>query len=123
MKSSGRTPCEPPVLTPPYAHLSVPPRSSYHSLVEMLVRHRDELLDEWRRALGPAAPMLRRPGTHTEPMMHVIDALLADLERESRDPMIAPESVFAAAVYGTSRRLQAVGLDLVLHEFDVLRHA
>lgn len=111
------------MMTPPYAHRSVPPRDSSHSLVDMLVRNRDELLEEWRRGLGPDATTLRRTGSRTEPMAHVIDALLADLERESRDPMIAPESVFAAAVHGTSRRMQAIGLDLVLREFDVLRHA
>ena len=121
--SSGRTLYERPVLTPPYAHLSVPPRSSSHSLVEMLVRHRDELLDEWRRGLGPDAATLRRGDACTEPMSHVVDALLADLERAAREPMIAPESVFAAAVHGSSRRMQAVSLDLVLREFDVLRHA
>lgn len=110
------------MLTPPYAHLSVAPRSTSHSLVDMLVRHRDLLLDEWRRGLGPDADALRRASDTSEPMAHVVDALLADLEREVRDPMIAPESVFAAAVHGTSRRMQAVGLELVLREFDVLRH-
>jgi hypothetical protein len=110
-------------LTPAWAHLSVPPRSTTHSLIEMLVRHREELLDEWRRGLGPDAASLRRTDVRTEPMTHVIDALLADLERESREPMIAPESVFAAAVHGTSRRMQAIGLELVLREFDVLRHS
>jgi hypothetical protein len=109
--------------TPAYAHLSIPPRSNAHTLVDMLVRHREELLSEWFRGLGPDAMVLRRTDARCEPMMHVIDALLADLERESRDPMIAPESVFAAAVHGTSRRMQAVSLDLVLREFDVLRHA
>jgi hypothetical protein len=111
------------VLTPSYAHLSVPPRSSPHSLVEMLLRHRHELLDEWRRGLGPDAVALRRADAHTEPMVHVVDALLADLERDTGEPILAPESVFAAAVHGTSRRLQGIGMDLVLREFDVLRHA
>ena len=109
--------------TSSYAHLSVPPRSNSHSLVEMLVRHRDDLLEEWRRGLGPDAATLCRATVCTEPMAHVIDALLADLERELREPMIAPESVFAAAVHGTSRRIQGIGLELVLREFDVLRHA
>ena len=108
--------------TPPYAHLSVAPRSTSHSLVDMLVRHRDLLLDEWRRGLGPDADALQQAGGRCEPMTHVVDALLADLEREVREPMIAPESVFAAAVHGTSRRMQAIGLELVLREFDVLRH-
>jgi len=112
-----------PMLTPSQAHLSIPPRSTSHSLVEMLVRHRTELMDEWWRGLGPDAVVLRRSDSRTEPMTHVVDALLADLQRESRDPMIAPESVFAAAVHGTSRRMQAIGLELVLREFDVLRHA
>lgn len=108
--------------TPPYAHLSVAPRSTSHSLIDMLVRHRDVLLDEWRRGLGPDADALRRASDRSEPMAHVVDALLADLVREVREPMIAPESVFAAAVHGTSRRMQAIGLELVLREFDVLRH-
>jgi hypothetical protein len=112
-----------PSLTPPYAHLSVPPRSNAHTLVEMLVRHRADLLEEWRRGLGPDAGILQCGDARTEPMTHVIDALLADLQRESREPMIAPESVFAAAVHGTSRRMQAIGLELVLREFDVLRQA
>jgi hypothetical protein len=111
------------VLTPPYAHLSVPPRSTSRTLIEMLVRHRDQLLEEWCRGLGPDGEKLMRTDSRTEPMTHVIDALLADLEREVRNPMIAPESVFAAAVHGTSRRMLAIGLDLVLREFDVLRHA
>jgi hypothetical protein len=89
----------------------------------MLVRQREQLLFEWRRGLGPDAAVLQPADSQCEPMMHVIDALLADLERDSRDPMIAPESVFAAAVHGTSRRMQAISLDLVLREFDVLRHA
>jgi hypothetical protein len=110
------------VLTPPYAHLSVPPRSTSHTLVEMLVRHRDLVLDEWRHGLGPDAAALQCRGGQAEPMTHVVDALLADLERDARDPMIAPESVFAAAVHGTSRRLQGIALELVLREFDVLRH-
>jgi hypothetical protein len=110
------------MLTPPYAHLSVPPRSTSHTLVEMLVRHRDLLLDEWHRGLGPDAAALKRSDERAEPMAHVVDALLADLERDTRDPMIAPESVFAAAVHGTSRRLQGIALELVLREFDVLRH-
>jgi hypothetical protein len=91
--------------------------------VELLVRHRTELMDDWRRGLGPDAAALRCAEPLTEPMTHVVDALLADLQRESRDPMIAPETVFAAAVHGTSRRMQAIGLELVLREFDVLRHA
>lgn len=110
------------MLTPPYAHLSVAPRSTSHSLIDMLVRHRDLLLDEWRRGLGPDADALRRASDRSEPMAHVVDALLADLKRDVREPMIAPESVFAAAVHGTSRRMQAIGLELVLREFDVLRH-
>ena len=112
-----------PMMTPSYAHLSVPPRSTPHSMVDMLVRHRDDLLDEWRSALGPDADTLRRADGHTEAMAHVVDALLADLERPRREPMIAPESVFAAAVHGTRRRTQAIALDLVLREFDVLRQA
>jgi hypothetical protein len=56
-------------------------------------------------------------------MAHVVDALLADLERNAGEPILAPESVFAAAVHGTSRRMQAIGMDVVLREFDVLRHA
>ena len=111
------------MLTPPYVHLSVPPRSSPHSVLEMLVRHRDELLAEWRRALGADAVTLLRGDVRAGPMAHVVDALLADLQRAAREPMIAPESVFAAAVHGTSRRMQSVSLDLVLREFDVLRHA
>jgi hypothetical protein len=110
------------VLTPSQAHLSVPPRSTNHTLVEMLVRHRPLLLEEWWRGLGPDAETLGRRGERTEPMSHVVDALLADLERAPGDPMIAPESVFAAAVHGTSRRLQGIGMELVLREFDVLRH-
>jgi hypothetical protein len=109
--------------TPPYSELSVPPRRTSHGLVAMLVRHRDELLGDWRRGLGTDAVILARTDVRTEPMLHVVDALLADLDRELREPMIAPESVFAAAVHGTSRRVQAVSLDLVLREFDVLRHA
>jgi hypothetical protein len=101
----------------------VAPRSSAQTFVELLARHRDELLDEWRRGLGPDAIALRRTDSCTEPMGHVVDALLADLGRESREKMIAPESVFAAAVHGTSRRLQGIGLELVLREFDVLRTA
>lgn len=108
--------------TPPYSHHAVAPRSTSHTLVGMLVRHRDLLLDEWQRRLGPDAEVLRRAGGHGEPMVHVVDALLADLEREVREPMIAPESVFAAAVHGTSRRMQSIGLEFILHEFDVLRH-
>jgi hypothetical protein len=111
------------MLTPPYAHLSVPPRSTSHSLVEMLIRHRDELLDDWRRGLGSDAARVLGCDSRTEPMTHVVDALLADLKREWREPAIAPESVFAAAVHGTSRRMQATSLDIVLREFDVLRHA
>jgi hypothetical protein len=88
----------------------------------MLVRHRALVLDEWWRGLGPDAQALKSLGGDREPMSHVIDALLADLERESGDPMIAPESVFAAAVHGTSRRMQGIGMELVLREFDVLRH-
>jgi hypothetical protein len=110
------------MVTPPYAHLSVAPRSTSHSLVDMLVRQRDLLLDEWRRGLGPDAQTLQRAAGLGEPMAQVVDALLADLQREIREPMIAPESVFAAAVHGTSRRQQAIGLELVLREFDVLRH-
>jgi hypothetical protein len=94
-----------------------------HGVLELLVRHRDHLLDEWQRTLGADADILRRPDTQSEPMAHVVDALLADLERESREPMIAPESVFAAAVHGTLRRMQSISLELVLREFDVLRHA
>ena len=111
------------MLTPSYAHLSVPPQSSSQGLIEMLVRQRNELLEEWRLGLGPDAVILCRSDVRTEPMAHVVDALLADLERESREPMIAPASVFAAAVHGTSRRMQGIGLELVLREFDVLRHA
>ncbi|HET9011940.1 MAG TPA: hypothetical protein VFN38_09000, partial [Gemmatimonadaceae bacterium] len=82
--------------TPPRASPSVPPRSTSHSLVDTLVRHRDLLLEEWRRALVPAdADSLRRGSAACDPMAHVVDALLADLERDVRDPMIAPESVFA----------------------------
>lgn len=111
------------MLTPPYTHPSVAPRSTSHSLVDMLVRHRDLLFQEWRSALVPAdADALRRGGASCDPMAHVVDALLADLARDVRDPMIAPESVFAAAVHGTSRRMQGIGLELVLREFDVLRH-
>jgi hypothetical protein len=88
----------------------------------MLVRHRVLLLDEWRRALGSDARTLQPPGERADPMSHVVDALLADLEREPGDPMVAPESVFAAAVHGAKRRMQGVALDLVLREFDVLRH-
>ena len=111
------------MLTPPYASAPVPPRRTSPPLVAMLAGRRDELLDDWRRGLGPDATVLRRTDARTEPMMHVVDALLADLQRELREPMIAPESVFAAAVHGTSRRMQAIGLDLVLREFDALRHA
>jgi hypothetical protein len=110
------------MLTPSQAQLSIPPRSTTHTLVEMLVRHRALVLDEWWRGLGPDAATLRTLGGAGEPMSHVIDALLADLEREPGDPMIAPESVFAAAVHGTARRIQGVGMELVLREFDVLRH-
>jgi hypothetical protein len=56
-------------------------------------------------------------------MAHVVDALIADLERSMGEPMIAPETVFAAAVHGSSRRSQGIGMDLVLREFDALRHA
>jgi hypothetical protein len=110
------------VLTPPLAHLSVPPRSTSRTLVEMLVRHRDLLLDEWRRGLSADAATLHPPGERADPMSHVVDALLADLECEPGDPMIAPGSVFAAAVHGTKRRMQGIALELVLREFDVLRH-
>lgn len=108
--------------TPPYSHPAVAPRSTSQSLVDMLVRHRGLLLDEWRRQIGPDLERLRQGAGRGEPMVHVVDALLADLEREVREPMIAPESVFAAAVHGTSRRMQGIGLESVLHEFDVLRH-
>lgn len=108
--------------TPTYSHPAVAPRSTSQSLVDMLVRHRDLLLDEWRRHLGHDAEAQRRTDDHGEPMVHVVDALLADLERDVREPMIAPESVFAAAVHGASRRMQGIGLESVLREFDVLRH-
>ena len=92
-------------------------------MIDVLVRRRDDVLDSWRRGLGPDAAVLQRSGEETEPMAHVVDALLADLARSAEEPMIAPETVFAAAVHGSSRRLQAIGMDLVLREFDVLRHA
>ena len=92
-------------------------------MIELFVQHRDDLIEAWRAGLGPDATVLRRTVACTEPMAHVVDALLADLTRQSREPMIAPESVFAAAVHGTSRRTQGIGLDLVLREFDVLRQA
>ena len=111
-----------PFLTPSQAQ-PFPPRSIPPCPVQVLVRHRRELLDEWWRALGPDAATLRQLGSRSEPMAHVLDALLADLQRELRDPMIAPESVFAAAVHGTSRRTQAIGLELLLRELDALRCA
>jgi len=94
-----------------------------NSLIDLLARHRDDVLDRWRRGLGPDAAGLRHLGAGAEPMAHVVDALLADLERSAGEPMIAPETVFAAAVHGSARRQQAIGMDLVLREFDVLRHA
>lgn len=109
--------------TPPYAHLSVPPRSTAASVVAQLARHRDQLLDEWRRGLGGDARGLPRLQTSSDPMSHVVDAILSDLAREADARVIAPESVFAAAVHGTVRRLQSVRLELVLREFDVLRAA
>jgi hypothetical protein len=111
------------VLTPPNSPRAMPPHSTPHSLVEMLVRHRDELLEEWRRGLGPDAAALRGSDPRSDPMAHVVDALLADLERNTGEPILAPESVFAAAVHGTTRRGQAISMDFVLREFDALRHA
>ena len=109
--------------TPPYSRVPVPPCIAAIGMLELLVQHRDHLIDVWRIGLGPDATVLLRGDACTEPMAHVVDALLSDLLRESREPMIAPESVFAAAVHGTSRRTQGIGLDLVLREFDVLRQA
>jgi hypothetical protein len=111
-----------PFLTPSHAQ-AAPPRRLPPCPVQILVEHRTELLDEWWKALGSDAVALRQAGSRSEPMAQVVDALLADLQRELRDPMIAPESVFAAAVHGTSRRAQAIGLELVLREFDALRYA
>ena len=108
---------------PPHSPTSIAPRSTPVGLLDLLVQHRADLLEAWRLGLGPDAAVLRRSDACTEPMAHVVDALLADLSRHSREPMIAPESVFAAAVHGTSRRTQGIGLDLVLREFDVLRQA
>jgi len=107
------------MLTSPHAHLA----SRTPGLMDRLLQRRDDVLDGWRRGLGPDAALLRRSSDGSDPMLHVVDALLADLERSTGDPMIAPETVFAAAVHGSTRRLQAIGMDVVLHEFDVLRHA
>ena len=109
--------------TPPYSRSPAAPGNATIGLLELLVRHRDDLLDAWCIGLGPDAAVLRAKVACPEPMAHVVDALLADLSRHSREPMIAPESVFAAAVHGTSRRTQGISLDLVLREFDVLRQA
>ncbi len=109
--------------TPPFAPIPVAPRDTPIDVLDLLVQHRDDLIEAWRIGLGPDAAILRRSDACTEPMAHVVDALLADLARHSREPMIAPESVFAAAVHGTSRRTQGINLDLVLREFDVLRQA
>lgn len=109
--------------TPSYAHLSVPPRSTATSAIAMLGRQRDDLLAEWRRLLGADTATLDKAETGSDPMSHVVDGVLADLARDAGERMIAPESVFAAAVHGTVRRMQAVRLELVLREFDALRQA
>ena len=109
--------------TPSHSPAPVAPCDAPMGILGLLVKHRDELLAVWRIGLGPDAAVLRPIDQCTEPMAHVVDALLADLSRHSREPMIAPESVFAAAVHGTSRRMQGIGLELVLREFDVLRQA
>lgn len=109
--------------TPPYSRSPVAPSDAPIGILDLLVKHRHHLIDVWRIGLGPDAAVLMRSDACTEPMAHVVNALLSDLLRQSREPMIAPESVFAAAVHGTSRRTQGIGLDLVLREFDVLRQA
>lgn len=109
--------------TPAFAHLSVPPRSTASSTLAMLARQRDDLLGEWRRLLGADSAALEKVERGSDPMSHVVDAVLADLARTDGERMIAPESVFAAAVHGTVRRMQTVRLEVVLREFDVLRMA
>jgi hypothetical protein len=104
------------------AHLSPLACNMSQSLIDALVRLRAEVLDRWRGSLGPDDSVVRHPRQVTEPMAHVVDALFADLQRPAAEPMIAPETVFASAVHGTSRRQQGIGMDLVLREFDVLRH-
>jgi hypothetical protein len=109
-------------LRPPDAHLSPLACSMSASLIDALRRHRAEVLARWRESLDPDGSVLRHPSEATEPMAHVVDALFADLQRPAAEPMIAPETVFASAVHGSSRRQQGIGMDLVLREFDTLRH-
>ncbi|MCY7380764.1 MAG: hypothetical protein LH467_15665 [Gemmatimonadaceae bacterium] len=77
--------------TPPYSRSPVASCNAAVGMLDLLVQHRHHLIDVWRIGLGPDAAVLLRSDACTEPMAHVVDALLSDLLRQSREPMIAPE--------------------------------